>query len=362
MISRTSSADSRPIDATAAAWIARRDAGLSEGEQAEFDAWREADPRHAQALQRFNTAWAALGRARRTGGAADLASELSVLERRQRDRRRRALGAAAAFMLLFGMAWWVRQNPPAHESALASAPTTLLLPETQTLSDGTIVEFPPGTRISIDYNETARRITLLQGDALFHVTKDARRPFLVNAGGVEVRAVGTAFAVQMSQAEVEVLVTEGKVEVSHVSSSTPGSRTLDRPLHAQTAKPSLPDARSTPAAIPIDSGNRIVLERDAASAPPSPPPVLKVVEAEIAAKLAWRQPRVEFSGAPLREVVALLNRHNEVQFVIDDAALETVKLSGLFRATDTEAIVRLLEAGFGIKADRQGRAILLRKG
>jgi transmembrane sensor len=91
------------------------------------------------------------------------------------------------------------------------------------------------------------------------------------------------------------------------------------------------------------------------------PSVVKVPETEIAARLAWRQPRVEFSGAPLAEVVALLNGCNDVQLVVDDPALEPVALSGVFRASDTDAFVRMLEAGFGVKAHRRGDEIILRK-
>ena len=45
-------------------------------------------------------------------------------------------------------------------------------------------------------------------------------PFIVNAGGVEVRAVGTAFNVNLQSKSVAVLVTEGKVAVERVDPNT----------------------------------------------------------------------------------------------------------------------------------------------
>jgi transmembrane sensor len=77
--------------------------------------------------------------------------------------------------------------------------------------------------------------------------------------------------------------------------------------------------------------------------------------------LAWRAPRVEFSGAALAAAVELLNQQARasgrgVQLVIADPALGRVRVSGLFRLDNTEAFVRLLEEGFGIRAERNGEA------
>jgi len=63
----------------------------------------------------------------------------------------------------------------------------------------------------------------------------------------------------------------------------------------------------------------------------------------------------------LAEVVALLNRHNQVQLIIEDPAIARVALSGLFRADDTDAFVRILETGFNVKAERRGQTISLRR-
>ena len=43
------------------------------------------------------------------------------------------------------------------------------------------------------------------------MSKDPERPFLVSAGEVTVRAVGTAFDVRLAPTAVEVLVTEGVI-------------------------------------------------------------------------------------------------------------------------------------------------------
>ena len=54
---------------------------------------------------------------------------------------------------------------------------------------------------------------LVRGEAHFVVAADASRPFVVSAGAVSVRAVGTEFVVRYSAREIGVLVTEGRVAV-----------------------------------------------------------------------------------------------------------------------------------------------------
>jgi transmembrane sensor len=80
------------------------------------------------------------------------------------------------------------------------------------LPDGSRVELKDGSEVVVQYSASERRVKLTGGEAHFTVWKDKTRPFIVNAAGVEVRAVGTAFNVRLEAKSVEVLVTEGRVE------------------------------------------------------------------------------------------------------------------------------------------------------
>jgi len=95
----------------------------------------------------------------------------------------------------------------------------------------------------------------------------------------------------------------------------------------------------------VAAGNAVIVDRRWQSVPPR---VTPVPESELNDHLAWRSPRVEFSRAPLSEVVKVVNRYNQVQFKITDDATGRVKLSGLFRADDASAFAHALERHFGI--------------
>lgn len=271
---------------------------------------------------------------------------LCELDARARQRRRHRLAAAGcvAAMLVAGVLWVAPRAP--LSVAPAASTVVVFLPSRQVLPDGSVVELKEGSELKVDFTAALRRVTLKRGEAHFQVAKNAARPFLVDAGGVAVRAVGTAFSVQMGPQAVEVLVTEGRVAV-------------DRSASVATADAARPPSRTL--AI-VDAGNRVVVDDAPLPADRSAPQVQPVTAAELEEKLAWRVPRLEFSRTPLAQAVPMFNRHSRARLILAEPALGGLQLSGIVRADNVEALLRLLEANFGIQAEhRAGNEIVLRK-
>src|SRR5690606_26598038 len=107
----------------------------------------------------------------------------------------------------------------------------------------------------------------------------------------------------------------------------------------------------------VEAGSRMVVGQEDMTPILAPTPVSP---AEMAERLAWRIPKLEFTDTPLAEAVALMNEYSQVQLVIDDAELARLPISGLFRAERTEAFVRLLEANFSVEAERVSETVRLR--
>jgi len=333
------------IDTTAAQWIARRDAGLTAAEADELGHWSQQDERHADALARYEATWTAISRPRRADASAELARELAGLQHRRRARLLGAAGAAAVLLLAAGWLWNPRVG---RETAPAAGRIVMLIPEQRTLPDGSVVELKSGAEISVDFTDALRRVRLIRGEAHFAVAKNPARPFLVEAGAVTVRAVGTAFAVQRSANAIDLIVTEGRVSV-------------DRPMARDITSSGPSDGADAPAPKTslafVDAGQRVDIVSNTAGQ--APLQIRSVSAEEIAQRLAWRARRAEFSGTPLAEVVALLNRHTRERFVIEDPELARVPLSGLFLLEDGAAFVRMLETGFGVQTERLGGEVIV---
>ncbi len=214
----------------------------------------------------------------------------------------------------------------------------VMLPEQRVLPDGTVVELRDDALIRHEFSPELRRVVLAQGTAHFQVIEDVERPFVVEAEGVEVRAVGTAFSVQVGADGIEVLVTQGRVSLAAMHDS-------------QVAGPLLTAGEGVAVQSPVHGEFNIMV---LAARP------LSGIEME--SRLSWRLPRIEFSGTPLVEAVRMVNRHNRQQLVLADASLHDLQISGMLRADNLPALLELLRENFGIvSADPEADVIVLRR-
>src|SRR5688500_14994795 len=166
----------------------------------------------------------ALAWVHRASAEDELLRDVAGKVRRKRARRIAAGSALLLAVALGALGTRLVKSPsatvagnPSHPAAtfdvaaavpIQSTPTTTVSrPETRTLPDGSVVELNAGAELALEFNSALRRVTLVRGEAHFQVTKNPERPFVVRAGNAEVRAVGTAFAVQLGTGLVDVLVT-----------------------------------------------------------------------------------------------------------------------------------------------------------
>lgn len=340
------------IESQATVWLARRDRGLSAAEQLEFARWCAADPRHAATVNEIAAVWTVFDRPNASGRIESLRSELRTLERRTR-RRWMAGGAATALAaacltVFFGFQYRSVQEPVA--SAAVAATARVIEAERQTLPDGSIVELRHDARIAVTFDDESRVVILQNGEAHFSVARDPARPFIVETGTARISAVGTAFAVGLGQAEVEVIVTEGRVRVDSTSPAPQPGAGVPRISTQETS-----DAASTPI---VEAGQRAVVPLGVAA---SKPAVISIPMAELSERLSWRLPRLEFSDASVADAITMFNRHNQRQLRVPDRAVAAMRITGVFRSDNVEGFVRALEASLGVHAERRDGEILLRR-
>jgi transmembrane sensor len=321
------------IDRQAGAWLARRDRGLTAREQDDYLQWLRADDRHAAAVSR---AEATLRRLVKLGAwRSELSAEPNPdLFARSTRRAWPRLAVAAAAVFAAGLGWWALVPKPAGPATVAGK-TYLRVNERRLLPDGSQVELKDGSGIEVRYTAGERRVQLMGGEAQFSVMKDKARPFVVEAGGVAVRAVGTVFVVRLGSDDVDVLVTEGKVRVG-AAAQEPGKIFQ---AHAPENEPPT-----------IAAGQRVVMARGATAVPV----IADVSTEEIGRALAWQAPRLRFDETPLTEAVAEFNRHNRRQLVLGDPALGVLPVGGTFRADNVDGFVNLLSITLGVRSEPRG--------
>lgn len=340
------------VDQSAADWLARHFAGLRPEEETEFRRWYAADPLHAKAYDELETIWRDLDRVRLPAAQAGIPDPDALAPSRVSALRRWWAPALAAAALTV-IAWHLGGERSRNEAAAGpagpfaeSVVTAVGELRRLVLPDGSTLHVNTDSRIEVVYSPAERRVRLLRGEAHFSVAKNPARPFFVEAGGVAVRAVGTAFNIRLRGDAVEVLVTEGRVRVADTA--------RDESLIVRPA----PGTHPTP---PLLAAGERVLIPSVASADGGPlPATAEAVPAlEIERTLAWQGRRIQASAARLSELVSEFNRYNRVQIVVGDPELATRRYGGSFRADDAETFVHLLETKFGLRVERRPEALVL---
>lgn len=313
------------IEQEAAAWIARLDGGaLSRKDLRALREWALRSPDHRAAINAMAADWD------RLDVLSLLRPEESVANRV--DWRRRAGAALAAGLAVVAVATGIVQMLPGEQNdevlpARATYVTAIGELRSVTLPDGTIVHVNTSSRLQVEYSDEKRGIFLHQGEAFFEVANSGR-PFVVAVGKGEVTALGTAFAVRVSEDNVvNIDVTEGTVVI-----------TAGRGLAATAGSAAL-NSRVASAGEVVRMGETIELVR--------------TVEPQLLERqLAWRDGMLVFDGDSLEDVIAEISRYSQVEIVIADAALRDLKVGGYFRAGDTQVLLNTLSAGFGIDVEQ----------
>ena len=110
------------------------------------------------------------------------------------------------------------------------------------LADGSKVELDSASAIRLDYDGVQRRISLLQGSAIFDVAPrvgQETRPFVVQSAGGQTRALGTRFVVAREAEAIMVRVEPKVVPVPLTTYNTAPQLTWRRVVCEKEASPSL---------------------------------------------------------------------------------------------------------------------------
>jgi len=335
--------DTVRLSLQAGEWLVKRDRGLTAAEQDEFFHWLAADPRHAEFLARHQRTWKDFNLLAqwRPEHSSEPNPDLLARPRRFAPWRIWTAGLAAAAAVTILLYVSTSRTPSLTPGQAAPAVASAQAYERRVLEDGSVIELNDGAQVEVTYTPAERRIHLVQGEANFTVAKNPLRPFIVRAGGVDVRAVGTIFNVRLDAQSVDVLVTEGKVGVDD---AVRGGSLL---------------VASVPGEAPLLlAGQEVTVN----SGPITPVPATRVSSEQVARELAWRPHNLEFNSQPLDEVVAEFNRCNHTQLVLADPALARLSIVASFRSDNVEGFVRLLEATADVRAEHRGdREIVLHK-
>ncbi len=175
------------------------------------------------------------------------------------------------------------------------------------LSDGTKVHLNAGSSLKfpVKFIKGNKRTVFLTGEAYFDVTKDKLHPFIVGAGSVDVRVLGTKFNVSSYSEDkaINTVLVEGSVQV--YNSNNPNQKSLISPGEKAS----------------WDKTNKSIL----------------VNSVDVATYTNWMDGQLVFKGVSFKNMIKKLERAYNVSIISNNKELNDEIFSANF-SVDIESI------------------------
>jgi transmembrane sensor len=365
-----------PLDIEAATWVARKRNGLSAADEAEWRAWLAADPRHGAAFEDMDETFGQVRGlpddqvdALKAGLAPPIGPVVpprTVAAPQERPRlvspgrrawmthicslfpQAAAAGIALAMMGGGWVGWQHWQSQPTFEKTYATArgqQLTVSLPDysasnpTPNPTSGSTLMLDTATQAEVRLYRDRREVRLLDGQAMFTVRADAKRPFHVFVGSLRVTVVGTRFSVRHTQSglgagQTVVSVEEGRVRVAKATSANGDNEVLSA-------------AGSTGnATVELTAGQMVVADEAGRLG--------RVASVPASSIAAWRDGRLSFDQTPLSQAIAEFERYVHTGLMVRDPAVAALPVGGSYSLKQWRRFAETLPEVLPVRLERRG--------
>jgi transmembrane sensor len=197
------------------------------------------------------------------------------------------------------------------------------------LPDKSIIDLDKKSQIRISYYQTKRVIELKGGNALFSVSKDKQKPFLVKTKDTLVEVLGTKFEIITFDDKTTINVLDGVVQVSH----------LDKYNKTFLAK--------------LRKSESFTLNNQGAILNHG-----KIDTSEIA---IWKKDIIKFNRTTLKDASSMFERYTNNKMIFGNDKLSELKISGKFLTLHYDSFLESIKLIYPIKVRKQGDVVKIQK-
>jgi len=316
------------IRQAAARWYVRmREAAPDSPERTTFEVWLLSDRRHQTAYQMIEATMDDFSSTARLQELSNALTQKLYFEQTARRKKISKLGSGLAVMLvcaglaLFGRQQYVQwQAAPLSSEVQTTAVAQIL---TRTLDDGSVVTANANSAMEIVFYRHQRLVKLSRGEAIFEVTKDPERPFVVETPQAKVTVLGTRFAVNQLSKKVRISVDHGRVQV------------LRKDGYGQT--------------LILGNGEVAEIDHDAPHK----------VNRNAADSFSFTSGRIIFDRADMFEVADTLSRYRNPTVKAMFASEQTPKVNAVLKVTEVENFIQTLPQSVPVALQRRDDMLML---
>lgn len=256
---------------------------------------------------------------------------LQIQQRKKlKERRIVFVSIAASLLILFTVGYHFFMDSHRNESmAWIEISTLKSVRDSVLLTDGSKIFMNGGSYLKYPSQFTGEtREISFTGEGYFEVTKNTKRPFLVNTGLIEVKVLGTKFNLKAyaNDRSVETTLEEGHVQIKH------------------SASDQMQDMRPNDCVTFDKQMNTFSI---------------KQVDPFIASM--WRTGKYTFHSTPFPEFVQTLERGFGVTFIIENQEVASRRFTGDFiRGESIDEILNILEISSKLNYRKEDNMITIK--
>ncbi|WP_084592347.1 FecR family protein [Novosphingobium sp. MBES04] len=311
----------------AAEWLVALDAGSVDEEK--FEAWRNADPRHASAFAQVAATWAYTADKRTAafyedcgGGTAahaeaDMPAAVDAGQGRGATRRQMMGGIAAGIIATAGAGAFLAWPKRAVASTGVGERRDLVLP------DGSRAMLNTDSQIAWRFHGI-RELWLDRGEVLLSLRGEAKDGVRLYSKSFNARLQPGKYDARLAGDSASFLTVQGAAQVD-AGGAKPQSVLSGQLLTVDVASVQISDAGA----------------------------------ADMADALAWQRGEIVFNGMALGQALDEFNRYLGTKLVLTDPVLKQTRLGGRFELDDPQRFLAALDQGFGIAHRRTDKGIEL---
>lgn len=332
------------VNDEAVAWFLRlRSADVSSGDCHLHQEWLAADQANRRAYDAVVTEWADLdGLNDWAGGELSQRNlKVTLAQRRRKNSWITVFATAAMLVLAVGLLPTLQEKPEQYQTAKAERREV-------SLADGSRLNLNTASAVEVQFDADVRQLTLTQGEGVFDVQHDSKRPFVVLAGKNKVIALGTRFSVQyLNDQDLKVTVLEGRVAVVPI----------DQPVQLAAKRFSQGSSfRKRQSETTLSES--LVLEADQQAHVSGDGRLSSLIEVSAAREVAWIEGKLIFDNTPLREVVAELSRYVPGQISVDQNVPDH-PVTGIIQIRSAETMLELLSQVVPVTPVKQSASLTI---
>jgi len=318
------------LQAAADWWTRLPDRRRTARDEEQWLEWSAGDARRVDAFTRIDELGARLG-ALDDEAKRMLVDEFVPASARTAHTRAWAIAASLLIALAAGSAMlWQRHRTLAVE--VENYATAVAVDRSVALSDGSQIALGGATRLATHFARDRRDVDLNAGEAFFQVAHDTTRPFVVNAGEISIRAVGTAFDVRRTGERVTIAVAEGRVRIASSEGLANGRLSAAEALEAVAGQQISFDPRASGLTVGAIPPGRVA---------------------------SWREHRLEFVNEPLDSVIADINRYSTRPLTLTEAKLGALVFTGTVDTAALDSWIEALPKILPLRVDADGQRVTL---